>query len=150
MADKSVHMFDVVAEFNSLKDARTFIDEFESKLEFATICRCVFREYPKFEKAYRINWVILVDDWQEARKSLKKLFGENWADAGGGDIVWNARDGSRTPFWAIIFAPNIFSEKEARSMERGPVFETAQGFISVSTSGEITGIYPPTKDESDQ
>lgn len=150
MADKSVQMFDVVADFDSLKAARAFIDEFESKLEFATICRCVFREYPKFENAYRFNWIILVDDWQEARKSLKKLFGDNWVDAGGGDIVWNASDGVRTPFWAIIFAPDIFSEADARSMERGPVFETAQGFISVSPSGEITGIYPPEKDTSDQ
>lgn len=143
MASEHVQQFAVVGAFPSLEAARDFLIEFEKRLSRATVCRRAFRHYPKFEQGYWFDWVLLTGDLDAARQQIRDCFGTAWVDIGGGDIVWNApdRDTVAVPFWAILYEADQISPEEARRLNPGPEFESSKGFISVSTSGELRGIY---------
>ena len=152
MASEHVQQLAAVGEFPSLEAARDFLMGFEKQLSNVTICRRAFRHYSKVEQGYWFDWVLLTGDLESARRQIRDCFGTNWVDVGGVDLVWNAPDRERiaVPFWAILYEPDQISPEAARQLNPGPEFESSKGFISVSTSGELRGIYGGKEERKDE
>jgi hypothetical protein len=139
----STQSLSVVANFITIEEAWCFLTNFENNLSFITFCSPTFRAYPKFEYAYWFDWVLVVEDLNIARTKIKNYFGNGWIDSGD-DEIWNAenRQGVSVPIWAILSAPNLITVDEALKLNSEPQMQQGNTFISVSTKGQITGIYP--------
>jgi hypothetical protein len=136
----------VVAAFLTVEEAWNFLTNFEEKLSFASICSRTFRSYPKFERAYWFDWVLVVEDINVGRTNIRNCFGNGWMKSGD-DEIWNAEDRQKlsVPIWAKLSSPNLINVDEAYQLNPEPRMERERTFISVSTKGQITGIHPSSK-----
>jgi hypothetical protein len=144
MRQEYVQNLAVVADFLTIEEAWSFLREFGSNFSFAEICSQKFHVYPKFESAYWFDWVLIVEDIATARTKIKDCFGHDWIESGS-DEIWNAEDKTKlsVPTWANLYEPNsCISVDEARQLDPQPQLEPTQAFFSVSTIGNMTGIYP--------
>ena len=136
----------VVADLLTIEEAWNFLANFEESFSFASICSRTFRPYPKFEYAYWFDWIFVIEDLDVGRNKIKNCFGNGWIESGE-DEIWNAdnRQELAVPFWAKLSPPNSIDVDEARQVDPKPQLERGNTFMSVSTKGQITGIYPSTK-----
>lgn len=133
----------IVANFVTVKEAWLFLADFEMNLSFATICSRSFRPYAKFEYGYWFDWVLIIEDLDTGRKNIENCFGNGWIESGE-DKIWNAQNKQElsVPIWAILSAPNEIDIDEARQLNPKPQLEQGINFMSISTKGQVTGIYP--------
>ncbi len=136
----------VVADFITIEEAGNFLTNFEKKFSFASICSRTFRPYSKFKYAYWFDWVFVVEDLNIARDKIRNCFGTGWIESGD-DEIWNAanREELSVPLWANLSQSNSITVDEARQLNPEPQLDRDNAFISVSTKGQITGIYPSSK-----
>jgi hypothetical protein len=136
----------VVADFLTIEGSWSFLTSFEENFSFASICSRTFRPYPKFKYAYWFDWVFVVEDLNVARDKIRDCFGAGWIESGD-DEIWNAanREELSVPRWANLSQANLITVDEARQLNPEPQLEQGNTFISVSTKGQITGIYPSSK-----
>ncbi|WP_295615867.1 hypothetical protein [Chamaesiphon sp. GL140_3_metabinner_50] len=133
----------VVANFLCIKEAENFLTSFERNFLLASICSRTFRSYPKFKYAYWFDWVLIVEDINAARNEIKNYFGSGWIESGD-DEIWNAENKQEflVPFWAKLSAPNFMSIEEALHLNPEPQRGEEGAFVSISTQGKVTGVYP--------
>jgi hypothetical protein len=139
----STQQLSVVANFLTIEEAWNFLTNFEQNLLFASICSRTFRSYPKFKDAYLFDWVLLVEDIDTARNKVTNYFGYGWSKSGD-DEIWNAENKQEflVPFWANLSAPNSITIEEALHLNPEPQMGEEGAFISISTKGKVTGVYP--------
>jgi hypothetical protein len=139
----NIQQLSVVANFSSIKEAENFLANFEQNLLLGSVCSKTFRSYPKFKYAYWFDWVLVVEDINAARNEIRNYFGSGWIESGD-DEIWNVENKQEflVPFWANLSAPNSMSIKEALHLNPEPQMEEEKSFISISTKGKITGVYP--------
>jgi hypothetical protein len=136
----------IVANFLTIEQAWYFLTDFGKNFSFASTCSQTFRPYPKFEYAYWFDWILVVEDLNVAREAIKNCFGSGWIESGD-DEIWNAADKQElsVPIWVNLLQPNLISVDEARQLNPKPQMEQGSTFISISTKGELTCIYPSSK-----
>jgi hypothetical protein len=136
----------VIANFLTIEEAWDFLTNFEKNFSFASICSREFRAYPKFDYGYWFDWVLVVEDIDVDRQKIRNCFGNSWIESGD-DEIWNTENKQElsVPLWAMLSAPNLMNVDEAHQLNSEPQMEQGSTFISVSTKGEITGIYPSSK-----
>jgi hypothetical protein len=139
----STQSLSVVANFVTIEEAWYFLTNFNKNLSFVRFGSSTLRAYPKFEYAYWFDWVLVVEDLNIARNKIKNYFGNDWIESGD-DEIWNAENRRRVsvPIWAILSAPNLITVDEAIKLNPEPQMQHGNIFISISTQGQITGIYP--------
>ncbi len=133
----------VVATFVNVEDAWDFTARFERNFSFASICSQTFRAYSKFDYGYWFDWVLIVEDINTARNKIRNCFGTGWIELGDAEI-WNAENKYElsVPIWAKLSTSNSIELDEARQLDPQPQMDRGESFISVSTTGKITGVYP--------
>jgi hypothetical protein len=133
----------VVADLLTIEEAWNFLTNFEESFSFASICSRTFRPYHKFEYAYWFDWIFVIEDLTVGRHKIRNCFGNGWLESGE-DWIWNAENRRElaVPLWAKLSPLNSIDVDEARQLDPKPQLETGSTFMSVSTKGQITGIYP--------